>query len=105
MNNNIQKLNYGIIGNCKTSALVKEDSSIEWCCLPQFDSDSIFCKILDKKIGGNFKIECDDSYKIKQEYFKNTCVLKQILAMEKMNLRLLTSCQDSKMESIILHQL
>ena len=76
MNNNIQKLNYGIIGNCKTSALVKEDSSIEWCCLPQFDSDSIFCKILDKKIGGNFKIECDDSYKITQNYFKNTCVLK-----------------------------
>ena len=76
MNNNIQKLNYGIIGNCKTSALVKEDSSIEWCCLPQFDSDSIFCKILDKKIGGNFKIECDDSYRITQKYFKNTCVLK-----------------------------
>ena len=76
MNNNIQKLNYGIIGNCKTSALVKEDSSIEWCCLPQFDSDSIFCKILDKKIGGNFKIECDDSYKISQKYLKNTCVLK-----------------------------
>ena len=76
MNNNIQNLNYGIIGNCKTSALVKEDSSIEWCCLPQFDSDSIFCKILDKKIGGNFKIECDDSYRITQKYFKNTCVLK-----------------------------
>tara|TARA_Y100000813_G_scaffold85727_1_gene60872 strand:- start:684 stop:2474 length:1791 start_codon:yes stop_codon:yes gene_type:complete len=76
MNNKIQNLNYGIIGNCKTSALVKEDSSIDWFCLPQFDSDSIFCKILDKKIGGSFKIECDDSYKITQNYFKNTCVLK-----------------------------
>ncbi len=68
-------LNYGIIGNCKSSALIKNDSSIDWCCLPQFDSDSIFCKILDKKIGGNFKIECDNSYKITQKYFKNTCVL------------------------------
>ena len=67
-------LNYGIIGNCKSSALIKNDS-IDWCCLPQFDSDSIFCKILDKKIGGNFKIECDNSYKITQKYFKNTCVL------------------------------
>ena len=27
-------LNYGIIGNCKSSALINEDSSIEWCCLP-----------------------------------------------------------------------
>ncbi len=72
---NQENLNYGIIGNCKSSALVKDDSSIDWCCLPQFDSDSIFCKILDKKIGGNFKIECENSYKITQKYFKNTCVL------------------------------
>ena len=72
---NQENLNYGIIGNCKSSALIKDDSSIDWCCLPQFDSDSIFCKILDKEIGGNFRIECDDSYIINQKYFKNTCVL------------------------------
>lgn len=72
---NQENLNYGIIGNCKSSALIKDDSSIDWCCLPQFDSDSIFCKILDKEIGGNFKIECDDSYIITQKYFKKTCVL------------------------------
>ena len=45
-------LNYGIIGNCKSSALINEDSSIEWCCLPQFDSASVFGKILDDEIGG-----------------------------------------------------
>ena len=70
-----ESLNYGIIGNCKSSALIKKDTSIEWCCLPQFDSDSIFCKILDEEIGGYFKIECDKSYKINQKYFRNTCVL------------------------------
>jgi GH15 family glucan-1,4-alpha-glucosidase len=43
--------------------------------LPQFDSPSVFGKILDDKIGGQFKIECDPSFSINQEYFKNTCIL------------------------------
>ena len=68
-------LNYGIIGNCKSSALIYEDSSIDWCCLPQFDSPSVFGKILDKNIGGSFKIECDPSYVIAQEYIEKTCIL------------------------------
>ena len=68
-------LNYGIIGNCKSSALINEDSSIEWCCLPQFDSPSVFGKILDQKKGGSFKILCDNSYSITQKYEDNTCIL------------------------------
>ena len=70
-----ETLNYGIIGNCKSSALINEDSSIDWCCLPQFDSPSVFGKILDDNIGGQFKIECDASYQISQAYDKNTCIL------------------------------
>ena len=68
-------LNYGIIGNCKSSALINEDSSIEWCCLPQFDSPSVFGKILDQKKGGSFQILCDNSYSITQKYLDNTCIL------------------------------
>ena len=45
-------LNFGIIGNCQSSALINENSSIDWCCLPQFDSASVFAKILDKKREG-----------------------------------------------------
>ncbi|MGB0254545.1 MAG: glycoside hydrolase family 15 protein [Flavobacteriaceae bacterium] len=69
-------LNYGIIGNCKSAALINEDSSIDWCCLPQFDSPSVFGKIIDKNIGGHFKIECDDTYSITQTYIKNTAILR-----------------------------
>lgn len=68
-------LNFGIIGNCKSAALINEDSSIDWCCLPQFDSPSVFGKIIDENIGGHFKIECDNSYKITQEYIRNTSIL------------------------------
>ena len=68
-------LNYGIIGNCKSSALINEDSSIDWSCLPQFDSPSVFGKILDDQKGGSFKIECDNSYEITQQYLKKTAIL------------------------------
>ena len=68
-------LNYGIIGNCKSSALINENSSIDWCCLPQFDSPSVFCKILDQNNGGSLKIECESNYKITQTYQEKTAIL------------------------------
>ena len=73
-------LNLGIIGNCKSAALINEDSSIDWCCLPQFDSASVFGKIIDEKIGGNFKIDCDESYEITQSYVKNTSILRTLFS-------------------------
>lgn len=71
----MDNLNYGIIGNCRSAALVSDKAAIEWCCLPEFDSSSVFAKILDEKIGGSFEILVDDSYKTKQRYLKDTCIL------------------------------
>lgn len=72
---NNSTLNFGIIGNCKSAALINEDSSIQWCCLPQFDSPSVFGKIIDSEIGGHFQITSNDSYKITQVYLENTCIV------------------------------
>ena len=72
---NKKNLNYGIIGNCKSAALINSDSSIDWCCLPKFDSPSVFANILDDDIGGSFKIECDSSYVLNQNYCNKTCIL------------------------------
>ena len=71
----MDNLDYGIIGNCRSAALISKTGSIDWCCLPEFDSSSIFAKILDEKIGGSFEIKVSDDYTIKQRYKKNTAVL------------------------------
>ena len=46
----MKNLDYGIIGNCRSAALVSKKGSIDWCCLPEFDSSSIFAKLLDEKM-------------------------------------------------------
>ena len=48
--------NYGIVGNMRTLALVGMDGSIDWFCLPRFDSPSVFAAILDDGKGGRFRI-------------------------------------------------
>jgi len=74
----IMALDYGIIGNCKTAALIKKNGSIDWCCFPRFDSPSVFAKILDDKKGGCFEINPVGNYDIKQQYIKDTNVLETI---------------------------
>lgn len=71
----MENLDYGIIGNCRSSALVSKTGAIEWCCLPEFDSPSVFAKLLDTEIGGSFEIHVSPDYIIKQRYKKNTAVL------------------------------
>lgn len=68
-------LDYGIIGNCRSAALISKYGSIEWCCLPIFDSASIFAKLLDTKIGGSFDIQVTEDYKISQAYIESTSIL------------------------------
>lgn len=72
----MENLNYGIVGNCKSAALISDRGSVEWLCLPQFDSASVFAKILDENIGGSFEILTDEDYEIQQEYIQNTNILK-----------------------------
>lgn len=71
----MNNLNYGIIGNCRSAALISDRGSIEWCCLPEFDSSSVFAKILDSEIGGSFEIHTSDDYSVSQKYIENTSIL------------------------------
>ena len=71
----MNNLDYGIIGNCKSAALVSKTGSIDWCCLPDFDSSSVFARILDAEKGGYFSIEPMGQYAVQQKYLEKTNIL------------------------------
>jgi alpha,alpha-trehalase len=46
---------YGFLSDCHTGALLASDGSIEWMCLPHFDSPSVFAAMLDRG-AGSFRV-------------------------------------------------
>lgn len=78
----MKNYDYAIIGNCTSSALISSDCSIDWLCLPFFDSPSVFAKILDQDKGGHFKVSAANIKKIEQYYVVHTPILKTIFTTE-----------------------
>ncbi|MDH5306336.1 MAG: glycoside hydrolase family 15 protein [Myxococcales bacterium] len=70
---------YGVIGDGNTIALVGVDGSVDWLCLPRFDSPSVFAKILDAERGGCFRISPrHDGCESRQAYDDATNVLQTL---------------------------
>ena len=65
---------YGLIGDCGAAALVADDGSIDWLCLPRFDSDPIFGRILDPG-AGHFVVRPRESFTAERQYLPDTAVL------------------------------
>ncbi len=67
---------HGVIGDLHTVALVGTDGTIDWYCLPRFDSPSVFASILDAGKGGYYRITPTVPERVaKQLYFPDTNVL------------------------------
>jgi len=71
----MRNLDYGIIGNCRSAALVSKTGSVEWLCLPHFASPSSFAKLLDDKKGGFFSIRPTEEFETEQFYLPRTNIL------------------------------
>lgn len=68
--------NYGIVGDLNTIALVSLNGSIDFMCIPRFDSPSVFAALLDDKKGGSYSIVPEfKEMKTKQLYLPDTNVL------------------------------
>lgn len=66
---------YGIIGDCRSAALISREGSIDWLCWPKFDSPAIFCAILDRDRGGYWRIGVTKASSIARKYVPDTNVL------------------------------
>jgi GH15 family glucan-1,4-alpha-glucosidase len=66
---------HGVIGDLQTVALVGRDGTIDWCCLPHFDSPSVFASILDDRKGGAFALRPEGEARMKQMYLPDSNVL------------------------------
>ena len=65
----------GLIGDGATAALVGRDGSIPWLCVPRFDSEPLFCSLLDRHNGGHFTIAPEGVVEARQYYERDTAVL------------------------------
>ena len=65
---------YALLSDCHSAALVGLDGSIDWLCLPRFDSPALFARVLDPE-AGHWQIAPSDDYEAERRYLPGTLVL------------------------------
>ena len=81
---------HGLIGNMHTAALVATDGGLDFMCWPNFDSPSVFCRMLDREKGGCFTIAPANEQLLttKQQYLPSSNILQTTFMSEEGALRL-----------------
>ncbi len=82
-------LPYGLVGNCKTCALIKKDGVVEWMCFPTFSSPSVFARILDTEKGGSLEIKTKGKYRLRQRYLPHTAILETLFESKQASFKIL----------------
>jgi GH15 family glucan-1,4-alpha-glucosidase len=79
---------YALIGDGETAGLVGRDGSIDWLCLPRFDSDACFAALLGEPKNGRWLIAPEESARISRSYRGDTLILETIFKTREGTVRL-----------------
>ena len=66
---------YAFLADCHSSALVSKAGSIDWCCMPRFDAESCFGRLLDWRKGGYCQIVPSVTHRVSRRYVGDSLVL------------------------------
>ena len=75
----VTDLQHGAIGNGSVLALIGPDTSIDWLCLPRFDSPSVFARLLDEENGGRFQFVPEQGAGGPMAYLRGTNILRTVI--------------------------
>ena len=78
---------YGLLADCNSAALVSRDGSIDWLCMPRYDSSAVFSRILDPK-AGHWSIRPVGPFKAERRYVPGTLVIETTFTTESGTVRL-----------------
>ena len=71
---------YGLIGDCRSAALVGADGSVDWLCLPRFDDPSVLGRLLDARRGGHWQVCPVDEHRVVQRYRDRSNILETVFS-------------------------
>jgi GH15 family glucan-1,4-alpha-glucosidase len=78
---------YGLLADCNSAALVARDGSIDWLCMPRYDSPAVFARILDPN-AGHWSITPTVGYASERRYLPGTLIVETIFTTDTGSVRL-----------------
>ena len=78
---------YGLLADCNSAALVARDGSIDWLCLPRYDSAAVFARLLDPD-AGHWSLRPAGSFTAERRYLPGTLVIETIFRTDSGTARL-----------------